>query len=335
MGEILATYVLWLLPTSIATALLTYAVMIAERRLGYMAPDAHKPGHPLVPKSGGIALLALFAGLAVAAYFSGLRYICIYSSTIAVTGVLGLIDDVVGIGAVKKVGVFALPAIIPVVLHAYVCRPFVPVINGTLRLTILYPILFIIGYTVSANALNMTDTHNGTAPTVTLAILLSLLVGALTMQRVSPLPGSTLFLLICIVALASYLPFNAYPAKVFNGNCGSFLMGGILASAMVVCREEFLYLLLMMPLVLNSFSILSSIRGLKSKESIPARPVSLDERWRLRANRDGRAPVTLVQLLVLRKPLGERDVVAAYAVLVTISCVTALLIYYGLLHLSI
>ncbi len=335
MNGALAIYMLWLMPVPPAVALLTYAAMVAERRLGYLAPDAHKPGRPLVPKSGGVALLVFFAGLAVAACLSGLRYVCIYSATVAVTGLLGLIDDLVGIGAVKKVGVFALPALIPVVLHAYVCRPYVPVINGTLRLTILYPILFIIGYTVSANALNMADTHNGTAPTVTLAILLSLLTGALVMRRVAPLPGSMLFLLICIAALASYLPFNAYPAKVFNGNCGSFLMGGVLASAMVTCREEFLYLLLMMPLVLNSFSILSSIRGFKSKESIPARPVNLDSRWRLRANKDGRAPVTLVQLLVLRKPLNEKAVVTAYALLVAASCVTTLLVYYALLHLRI
>ncbi len=323
----------WFIGFAGLSAILSYAVMIIERKKRYLAPDAHKPGHPLVPKSGGIALLISYSVLSVISYMYGLKFVYMYSVSIVASGILGLIDDVVGIGAVKKVGIFALPALIPVLTHSYISKPYVPVINGTLRLTILYPILFIIGYTVSANALNMTDTHNGTAPTATLAILSSMLIASLIFRRVPPLHGALIFLVASLGVFTAYMPFNAYPARMFNGNCGSFLMGAVLASAMALTREEFLYILLMMPLILNGFSILSSIRGFKSKESIPLRPVSLGRDWRIRPVKHRRAPVTLIQLLVLRRPLSEKEVVVAYTLLFIASCVTALITYYVLLNI--
>ncbi len=330
-GDVNIYYLLaWFAGCGLLSYAVTATVVKIEESRGYLAPDAHKPGNPLVPKSGGPALMVVCGVAALVALYLNLTVVAVYMSAILLTGFLGLVDDVRGIGAIAKVAVFATPALVPVLAHAYVPRPYLPVLNGTLRLTILYPLLFIIGYSVAANALNMADTHNGVAPTASIVVLASLLVGMILAPKVEPLPGALVFLMASLGGLVGYLPFNKYPAKVFNGNCGSFLMGGLLASAMALCREEFLFILLLIPLVLNGFSILSSIKGLKNKERIKVRPAVLGDDWRIRPSRNPEAPVTLVQLLILKEPLTEKEIVIAYTLLLIISDAIALTVYYAL-----
>ncbi len=320
----------WFVSCGLLSYVVTAAVVRIEKSKGYLAPDAHKPGNPLVPKSGGPALMVVCGVAALVALYLNLTAVAVYMFAVLLTGFLGLVDDVRGIGAIAKVMVFVAPALVPVLAHAYVPRPYLPVLNGTLRLTILYPLLFAIGYSVATNALNMADTHNGVAPIASIIVLASLLVGMVLVPRVEPLPGAFVFLMASLGGLIGYLPFNRYPAKVFNGNCGSFLMGGLLASAMALCREEFLFILLLIPLVLNGFSILSSIKGLKNKERIKVRPVVLGDDWRIRPSRNPEAPVTLVQLLILKEPLTEKEIVVAYTLLLIISNAIALIAYYAL-----
>jgi len=320
----------WFAGCGLLSYVVTAIVVSVERSKGYLAPDVHKPGNPLVPKSGGPALMVVCGVIALVTLYLNLTTVAVYMFAVLLTGFLGLLDDVKGIGAMAKVVVFAIPALIPVLTHAYVPRPYLPVLNGTLRLTILYPLLFIVGYSVAANALNMADTHNGVAPTASIVVLASLLLGIILTPKVEPLPGALIFLSASLGGLVGYLPFNKYPAKVFNGNCGSFLMGGLLASAMALCREEFLFILLLIPLVLNGFSILSSIKGLKNKEQIRVRPAVLGDDWRIRPSRNPKAPVTLVQLLILKEPLTEKEIVVAYTLLLIISSAIALTVYYVL-----
>jgi len=327
-AENIAHLLAWFIGCGLLSYVATAVIVKIERSKGYLAPDAHKPGNPLVPKSGGPALMIACGAAALAAFYFNLTVVAIYMLTVLLTGFLGLVDDLRGIGAIAKVIVFAVPALLPVFTHAYIPRPFLPVLNGTLRLTILYPLLFIIGYSVAANALNMADTHNGIAPSASIIVLASLLIGMVLVPKVEPLPGALIFLVASLGSLLGYLPFNKYPAKVFNGNCGSFLMGGLLASAMALCREEFLFILLLIPLVLNGFSILSSIKGLKNKERIRVRPAVLGKDWRIRPSRNPGAPVTLVQLLILKEPLTEKEIVVAYTLLLIISNVIALSVYY-------
>ena len=241
-------------------------------------------------------------------------------------GVIGLIDDIKGIGAVCKVVLFMVPAIPIIVSGAYVPHPYVPMV-GNLRLTIVYPILILILSTVLANGFNMSDTQNGTVLIVFLTLCTALGIGIL-LQGPRPMP---IFLPLYLMALAStltYLPFNTYPAVIFNGNCGSHLLGVLAAILVITSRREFLALMVLTPLFLNGFSIIAS-KGIRSKENVP-RPTILTKDYVIRANYSDETPITLVQLLTLKVGLKEKELIITYLALYLVVMVISLILYFML-----
>lgn len=307
---------------------LTYAVMRYELRKEILAEDVHKAGRPKIPRLGGISLLIVFAASSATAFALSYTKVGVYLASIVVAGLLGLIDDFHDIDAKLKVIVFMIPALIPILSGVYIPFPYVPSI-GTLRLTIVYPVLIIVAYTVSCNALNMADTQNGTAPTASIVILASLIASLLLGGPKPPNQGIILSTIV-FAAIVAYVPFNMYPAKVFNGNVGSFLMGAALISSALMLRREFVFIMLMIPLILNSFNILTSVGGLINRRKIKARPVHLGNDLKIYPSSEPGAPVTLVQLLTLRGGLSEKELVFAYTLLLVINAVLSLALYYAL-----
>jgi len=310
--------------------------MKLEKRLGILAIDAHKPNKPLIPKWGGIALLIHFSILLLTIRFfinssEILMYIYPYILAVIIAGLLGLIDDIVGINAIVKFLIFMTPSVPVIVLSSYVPHPFIPLI-GSLRLTIVYPLLVALAYTVLSNAFNMSDTHNGTIMIISLFLILVL--GTTSMLKgPQPLSGFKIMLLVALSTLIAYAPFNIYPARIFNGNCGSHLIGALMASLVIMSRREFAALIALTPLILNGFSIITSVRGLRSKESIP-RPVVVDEKGLITASRNKDSPITLIQLLTLNDKLSEKEIIIAYTILYLFSSIASITIYYVLTLLT-
>lgn len=317
----------WTIATIIVTLVSTYVTMSVEKSRGIVAPDVHKPDRPKIPKTAGPAFMTIL--------FTGLIVSLINNATLAayhilaaiIAGMIGLYDDFKGLKALWKVILLMLPSL-PVLLGAaYVQRPYVPLV-GFLRIHLLYPLLLPLAYTVSINAYNMIDTHNGIAVTAALASSITLLVSSV-MDTPQPLNDGLVFALFVISFLISYLPFNAYPSRIFNGNSGSFVLGSLVISQSILLRREYLALMLYVPLIINGFSILTSIGGFKNKESIP-RPVILTGDVKIAPNASGKTPVTLVQLLVLRNPLTEKDLVKLYSLLILLNTVLSLITYHVL-----
>ena len=320
----------------IESFILTYVVMKLERSLGLLAIDVHKPHKPLIPKWGGIALLIHFSILLLIIRFfiSSSKVLAnMYPHMLAViiAGLIGLIDDIVGINAVVKLLVFMIPSIPVIMFSSYVPHPFIPLV-GSLRLTIVYPLLIALAYTVLSNAFNMTDTHNGTIMIISLSLILVLGITSI-LGGPPPIRGFKVTLIVVLFTLLAYAPFNMYPARIFNGNCGSYLIGALMASLIIMSRREFAALLALTPLILNGFSIITSIKGLRSKEHIP-RPVVVDERGLITANKSKDSPITLIQLLTLSSKLSEKEIIIAYVLLYLFSSITSILIYYALTLLT-
>lgn len=316
-----------LIPVTItATLASTYVIMSVEKSKGMTSPDLHKPGKPRIPKTAGPAfMITLLTGLILSLINNMTLFAC-HVLAAMIAGLIGFYDDFKGLGAVWKVVLLTLPSL-PVLLGgAYVPRPYIPLV-GSLRIHIIYPLLLPLAYSVSANAYNMIDTHNGIAVTVALTSSIALLVS--TVDRPQPLSEGFIFSLFVISFLISYLPFNAYPSKIFNGNSGSFMLGSLVASQAILLRREYLTLMLYIPLIINGFSILTSVGGFRNKERI-SRPVILTEDMRIAPNKSSKAPVTLVQLLVLRKPLTERELIKLYTLLILLNTILSLIVYHVL-----
>lgn len=311
--------------TTSTSYLVSAAICHIEKRLGFIAIDAHKPGKVVVARSGGPALMA---SLVLSLFYWGFagklnELTAVYILSAIVAGLLGLVDDLVHVGVKLKLVLFCLPAVPPVLLHLYEPYPYVPGV-GHLRLTIVYPLAAVAAYDVMANAFNMSDTHNGVIVSAFLVFSSSIFLSTF-LAGPSPLEGFETLLAISLLVILGYLPINIYPAKMLNGNSGSHLIGSLAAALTLVSRREFLALMLLIPQILNGYLILFTT-GLKSKEAIE-RPTKLKEGGFIAPNCSPKAPITLVKLLVIEKELTEPELVKKYVVLQVASSAISLALY--------
>jgi len=90
----------------------------------------------------------------------------------------------------------------------------------------------------------------------------------------------------------------------------------------IVFGVEIAALVALIPAVLNSYYILSSVRGLVERKRIAARPTYLGTDGLLYASTDAKAPTTLARMILLSGALDER---------VLVRKILALTAYAGLL----
>ncbi|ABL77821.1 MraY family glycosyltransferase [Thermofilum pendens] len=303
-------------------------------KAGLRRPDAHKPGNPLVAHSGGVILfLGFLLSFSLLIAFGGLGFsekvkLLAVLATSALCFAVGLLDDKLVLKGVLKTFLTAL-SIIPILVVALTYpaaidwgRPVVPII-GRMRMTVIYWVLFPISIAGSANVVNMLDVLNGIVPGTALVAFAALAV-------IGALSGDGLLLVIALVAVAillAYYPFNAYPARVFNGDSGSLFIGGLLGAIAVVFHLEFVVLTLLLPHILNGFFVVVSFRGLREHREVKARPIRV-ENGILKASDDPKAPLTLTRLILsVGGPMTEKEVAKVYIAVEVVAAVLAVASY--------
>jgi len=330
MNELLVVFAV----TALISYISTEVLIRVERGLGFVGIDVHKPHKPEVAKSAGPAFItSLITATLITWLLTGAlsKALVAHAVAIVLAGVLGFIDDLRILNAHVKVVLSSLVALPVLIAGAYTPYPYVPLV-GTLRLTVIYPAALFIIYAVGLNGLNMIDTHNGIAPSVTLLYAVNILVASVTVLNTVNADFIVLDVIL-IAILTGYLRFNIYPAKIFNGNSGAFFLGAYIASLMILSRSEYYTVLSLIPLFLNGFQILVSFKGFKEHREVRVRPTKLLDDGVIVANKDPNAPLTLIQLLTL-EGLSERGIYVAYITLIAINMLAAYVIYYLLLMIT-
>ena len=318
-----------LLISAAAAYVLTPRIAELMRSLNHVRPDVHKPGRPMVPYSGGVAIYAssvpvlllitlLNPTLAIRAY--------ILAAVASIAFAVGLVDDFKVLSGRLKTLLSLLTAL-PLVaahalhpLHVQLGRPLVPVL-GRLRLTVVYWILLPLAAAGPANVVNMLDVFNGVMPATSLAAATALAVSALLID-----PRGVLLLLPLVGALAGYLPYNKWPARVLNGDSGSLMVGAYIGAAAVLLHLEFVAVVALIPHVLNGALVIISVRGFKEHRQMKERPVVVREDYKLLPSTSPTAPISLVRLiLAVDGPLEERQVASRLIALSLISSGLAVL----------
>ncbi len=306
-------------------------ISIKKELVGF---DAHKNVGKPIPSIGGLASVI---GLTIAVVLSILLIKNIWYTRIAITCLvvvwisclIGLIDDIYRLEGIHKVALTLIPGFIILASKTYIPLLHIPFV-GVVRLTIVYPILILLGVAVASNAVNMIDTLNGLAPSVVIILLSDILIGiAIRVGWLSPFKWeSALLCILSISALLGYLPYNLYPSRVFNGDTGSLAWGALIAYLAIVSKTEVFIIMAAMPMITNGFSILASIKGFIEHGKIRERPVVVDkERNIIYANKNPKAPVTLVQLVTLKMGLREDEVVFTIILLIVLSSLLAVIFY--------
>ncbi|QOJ78130.1 hypothetical protein IG193_04905 [Infirmifilum lucidum] len=296
---------------------------------GIVRPDAHKPGKPSVAHGGGVILFAgISTGIALVMTLLGaplsLKVLIIYASA-TLCFIVGLVDDIKILkGQVKTL--LSILGIVPVLITGLTApalidwgRPELPVI-GRMRLTIIYWVLMPLSIAGAANVVNMLDVMNGIVPGTSIIIFLTLALVSLMLGKETTLIVS----LVVLGALLAYYKYNAYPARVFNGDSGSLFLGAFVGAIAVVDHLEFIALTLLLPHVLNGFFILVSFRGFREHREVGKRPIRVGEDGTLYASTDPDAPLSLTRImLAVGGPSTEKEVARAYIALEAVVAVLA------------
>lgn len=270
-----------LLLSFIATVILGICILPILKRLkvGQIeredGPESHlrKQGTPTM---GGIILAIAILVLIVFVFLSyytkediQLAKNLIPMAIIAVGfGLIGLIDDVKKLilkdtkglkPAYKMLGLLAIAVIYVIYLVKGIelgTDTYIPGFKIFLELPIWmyipFAILVILGTT---NAVNLTDGVDGLCPTVSAIIITCLTVIGIIFDVKEVVVFGTIVIGVCL----GFLLFNMHPAKVFMGDTGSLLLGGVIAALALYLKMPFILLIVALIPVLETISVIMQV----------------------------------------------------------------------------
>ncbi|MEX2314421.1 MAG: MraY family glycosyltransferase, partial [Thermomicrobiales bacterium] len=230
-------------------AVTTPLIRESARRLQLLDQLEERRVHTIpIPRIGGLGVYCGFL-VAVAVSFTlpvdrfGVEIERILLLLIGATMIVGvmLVDDIVGIAPLPKLGVqFAAAAVVVLPrfrgeTHGIVIEQF----NAPYRGTVTLPLLVAIGFTVfwivgMMNAINWSDGIDGLAASITLVATVILFLH--TYFRPAGDPQFTISLLAIALAgaIVGFLLYNWHPASIIMGDSGSMFLGFALATISVI-----------------------------------------------------------------------------------------------------
>jgi UDP-N-acetylglucosamine--dolichyl-phosphate N-acetylglucosaminephosphotransferase len=238
----------------------TYFIMpwliAALTRAEILGEDLHKQGRPKVPTMGGIGI---FVGFATAMTFSallGLDYRLLFaiflSGTLAL--IAGLIDDLFSLGRVALIIVTFLVGMPIVAFHAGSTLVYLTPI-GPADFGWAFWILVPFSFAFTMNAVNMYAGFNGLEAGLGAVSTLSLGVCALLYGSIE----SAVALFALGGGLVAFLRWNWFPARLFMGGSGTFLIGAVLASSIISGSIKIVGVIVLLPYIAN-FALRASDR---------------------------------------------------------------------------
>lgn len=163
---------------------------------------------------------------------------------------IGFIDDFIIVVRKNNEGLrpaykFALQSVLAIIFYFIyqsiaATTLYIPLLHVTWEMGILYFVLIFIMFTAESNAVNFTDGLDGLCAGTTLIAIFPYIIFALMQEK----HELALFLLAVSGSLLGYLRFNLHPARIFMGDTGSLALGGLLAAAAMVLKQELLLVLI-------------------------------------------------------------------------------------------
>lgn len=228
------------------------------------------------PTMGGIIIIIamLLVAIGICIYFTINGQITIAHKILPVLlltlgfGMIGFIDDFKKLvlkntrglkPSYKMLGLLII-SVAYVIYLIYVLKigtqTYIPIwkqyIDLPIYLYIPFAILVILGTT---NAVNLTDGIDGLASSVSAIILTCLTVIGIMFGQ----PEISVFGSIVIGAVLGFLMFNLHPAKVFMGDTGSLLLGGVISAIALYLKMPLLLLLIAIIPVIETISVIIQV----------------------------------------------------------------------------
>lgn len=320
-----------LLPSTVAfilsatsTFVLIPSIAKFMRKKGIVGIDVHKVSKPEIPEMVGITFPICLAIALLGAFFlapkEAFREILSFYLTVFIVALVGILDDLKGLGPHTKPLLTALGGLPILALGTYNPRPTLPFV-GVTRLYYVYPLSVPLAIAVTSNAMNMADPVNGSMSGSSSIIFLTLALASIALGR-----ENALFLaLACLGYALALFYYNRYPARVFTGDVGSLSLGAAIGAIAILGHMEIVAVVAMMPQIMNAFAILTSVGRLFERKELSERPTKICSDNRIYASTSRKAPVTLARMIVAAKPMEERELALEFLKLTSFSSFLALI----------
>ena len=214
--------------------------------------DLHKRNRPRIPTMGGVIIAGgYFIGtLFLLVIFNGLfAEISAATSSILMICMIGMIDDILDLSQRTRVFlpiIASLPLMVAVSSERTMLIPLV----GEVSLGLLYPLLIVpIGIVAASNLTNMLAGMNGLEIGMGAIAVASLIISA----WISGKWTCMLILTPMLGALLAFFRYNFYPARIFPGNSGTYLIGAVIAAAVILGDMEMLGVIALLPYIAEFF----------------------------------------------------------------------------------
>ncbi len=277
------------------TLILTPVWIKYAKNVGLIGIDLHKEDKTEVAEIGGIiVLMGVFSG-----FFLDFSYellpIALY---LILVSLIGLMDDLLGFGKLEKI-IF----------------PGLPALFLGLKDPVLLPFLFIAS-SIVLNWTNMLAGLNGLETGSGLLLLTSFSIISFLTNN-----SSAFLLSSCMVAsLLAFLYYNRFPSKVFPGDCGTMLIGGVFLSAVFLTKLIIPAFIMLFPYLIDSSLKFFSAGIMKREEKKPSKI----EEGLLYSAGDYKS---LIRVILMARPMSEKKVVYCIWIIQAVFCLLGILFF--------
>jgi UDP-N-acetylglucosamine--dolichyl-phosphate N-acetylglucosaminephosphotransferase len=297
----------------IITYLIMPIIISHMKKKGHVGIDIHKNAKPEVAESGGLGMVLgwIIALIFLLPFFPIFQNeIIVLILTILLATLIGYIDDRVKLRSRYKIFLTIIIGMFIFVANYFdyidIRDPILPIL-GQLRLTLIFPILIPIIFTIFTNTVNMLEGYNGEGSGTCL-----IAVGFLIICSIIWNSAEGLFLtIITFPVILAFFFFNKYPAKTFPGDVGTLTMGVMVASIALFGGLLAAVFCAFLQHICNSFYYISSVGGFFESEEIHQFRDDIillrDDKIKASENKD--ALLTLPRLILSKGPLNEKDLV--------------------------
>lgn len=210
-----------------------------------------------IARIGGVAIYVAFM----------ISMTCFMKSDTQIRGMLlgasimffgGLIDDLVDLSPKKKFA-FQVVASLIVIFYGNITldKIFLP-LGIVIDMGFISTIITFFWLTGITNAVNLIDGLDGLADGISLIIL----VVVASLSVIDNRPDIMHISLILVGALAAFLIFNFYPAKVFLGDCGALFLGFMIAMISLIGFKSSTFITLGLPILMCGVPIVDTLSAI-------------------------------------------------------------------------
>jgi UDP-N-acetylglucosamine--dolichyl-phosphate N-acetylglucosaminephosphotransferase len=282
--------------------------------------DFNKKDNVMVPRHGGISIvIGLIASeIALYAFFPISEILAVVIVSILGFSV-GIVDDRKVMGGWFKPVALAFCAAPILLLGAYDSNLDFPLF-GSVSIPSLYLALVVFMIPITGNTINSIDVLNGVASGFTTIASFALAISLFILQNYEI--GITC-LALAFASLAFY-KYHKFPSRIFPGDSGALALGATYGVIAIVGHVEVIAAIAILPAIVNSFLFLSSVKKVVEHREIK-NPTTHTDDFKLKSTDDKTTPITLVRLIVAKKPLSEKQICNEIFKLTTLSGVLAII----------